>query len=188
MDNISHYDYSVFDDQIFFRPYNGKVLRSVDYELSRGCAYACSYCVETTIQRYYGFTEITNLGTLKNASAYLRNKSAKRVFDEIKLLNEKFNIQFFRCQDTNFLTINNAMLKELSELIDESGLDIMLYIETRPEGINKSSIELLKKLKVDGVGMGIEVSSETFRKDNLNRFPAQEKIIEAFSLLRSAGI
>ena len=34
MDNISHYDYSVFDDQIFFRPYNGKVLRSVDYELS----------------------------------------------------------------------------------------------------------------------------------------------------------
>jgi len=188
MDNISHYDYSVFDDQIFFRPYNGKVLRSVDYELSRGCAYACSYCVETTIQRYYGFTEITNLGTLKNASAYLRNKSAKRVFDEIKLLNEKFNIQFFRCQDTNFLTINHAMLKELSELIDESGLDIMLYIETRPEGINKSSIELLKKLKVDGVGMGIEVSSETFRKDNLNRFPAQEKIIEAFSLLRSAGI
>ena len=188
MDEISLYDYSVFDDQVFYRPYNGKVLRAVDYELSRGCVYTCSYCVETTIQRYYGFTEKTNLGTLKNASAYLRNKSAERVFNEIKTLNENSNIEFFRCQDTNFLTIDHNMLERLSELIEKSGLSISLYIETRPEGINKSSVELLKKLKVDGVGMGIEVSSESFRKDHLNRFPAQEKIIEAFSLLKNAGI
>ena len=188
MDEISPYDYSVFEDQIFFRPYNGKVLRAVDYELSRGCVYACSYCVETTIQRYYGFTDITDSGTLKNASTYLRNKSAKRIFDEIKMLNQKFNIQFFRCQDTNFLTIYHSMLEELSELIDNSDLKIFLYIETRPEGINKSNLELLKKLKVDGVGMGIEVSSESFRKYHLNRFPAQKKIIDAFSLLKNAGI
>ena len=36
--------------------------------------------------------------------------------------------------------------------------------------------------------MGVEVSSENFRKNNLNRFPAQEKIVEAFSLLRNVGI
>ena len=68
MDKISTYDYSMFDDQVFLRPYNGRVVKGVDYELSRGCVYACSYCVETTIQRYYGFTEITNQGTIKNAS------------------------------------------------------------------------------------------------------------------------
>ena len=56
MDVISIYDYSVFDDQMFLRPYNGRVVKGVDYELSRGCVYACSYCVETTIQRYYGFS------------------------------------------------------------------------------------------------------------------------------------
>jgi len=188
MDIISTYDYSVFDDQIFLRPYNGKVVKGVDYELSRGCVYACSYCVETTIQQYYGFTEITNQGTIKNASAYLRSKSAKRVFQEMKMLNQKFGIEFFRCQDTNFLTIDHNVLDELGELINNSELPIYLYIETRPEGINKSSVELLKKLKVDGVGMGIEVSSEAFRKNNLNRFPAQDKIIEAFSLLKNAGI
>tara|TARA_Y100000310_G_scaffold165155_1_gene164912 strand:+ start:8439 stop:9923 length:1485 start_codon:yes stop_codon:yes gene_type:complete len=188
MDTISVYDYSVFDDQIFLRPYNGRVVKGVDYELARGCVYACSYCVETTIQQYYGFTEITDQGTIKNASAYLRSKSAKRVFQEIKMLNQKFGIEFFRCQDTNFLTIDHKMLNELAELINNSELPIYLYVETRPEGINKSSIELLKKLKVDGVGMGIEVSSEAFRKNHLNRFPAQDKIIEAFSLLKDAGI
>ena len=188
MDVISSYDYSLFDDQVFYRAYNGKVIRAVDYELSRGCVYACSYCVETTIQQYYGFTDITKQGTLKNAISYLRNKSSKRIFDEMKFLNEKFGIELIRCQDTNFLTINKKILEELAELIDKSDLPVYLYIETRPEGITKSSIDLLKKLHVDGVGMGVEVSSETFRKNILNRFPAQDKIIEAFELLKNASI
>ena len=188
MDEISEYDYSLFDDQIFLRPYNGKVIKSVDYELSRGCVYACSYCVETTIQQYYGFNETTSQGTIKNADNYLRNKSAHRIFTEFKNLHEKFGIELIRCQDTNFLTIDRNVLDELSKLMNEAKLPIYLYIETRPEGINPLSIELLKKLQVDGVGMGVEVSSENFRKYNLNRFPAQKKIINAFSLLKDANI
>jgi len=188
MDVIPPYDYSVFDDQVFYRSYNGKVLRGIDYELSRGCVYACSYCVETTIQRYYGFTDVTNTGVLKNAASYLRNKSANRVFEEIKNMHKQFGITLIRCQDTNFLTIDNSMLNQLASLLEQSDIPVMLYVETRPEGINESSIKLLKKLKVDGVGMGVEISSEEFRKTDLNRYPAQEKIVEAFRLLRKAGI
>ena len=33
MDQIGSYDYSVFEDKVFFRPYNGKVLRAVDLSL-----------------------------------------------------------------------------------------------------------------------------------------------------------
>lgn len=187
MDNIPPYDYSVFEDQIFFRPYNGKVERAVDYELSRGCIYACSYCVETIIQKYYDFTEV-NRGTIKNAKGYLRHKSADRVYAELKTLHEEIGITLIRCQDTNFLTINRTMLKDLAILMENSDLDVKLYIETRPEGINESSLELLRKLKVDGIGMGIEVSDEDFRKGSLNRFASQEKIINAFKGLREYGI
>ena len=35
LDKISPYDYSIFDKQVFLRPYNGKVLKAIDYELSR---------------------------------------------------------------------------------------------------------------------------------------------------------
>ena len=188
MDLIAPYDYSLFDDQTFFRPYNGTVVRAVDYELSRGCIYACEYCVETVIQRYYGFDEVSKKGSILKANDYLRNKSAKTIFNEIKLLNHDKGIKLFRCQDTNFLTIKREILTELSELIDKSDLDIMLYIETRPEGINPKSIELLKKLKVDGVGMGIELAGDDFREDKLGRFASTEKIINAFKLLREAGI
>jgi len=187
LNEIPSYDYSLFDDQVFFRPYNGNVERAVDYELSRGCIYACSYCVETIIQEYYGFTEI-NRGVLKNVKGYLRNKSATRVFNELKELSEKYGISLIRCQDTNFLTIDKKMLAELAILIDNSDLRIKLYIETRPEGINSLNLKQLKKLKVDGVGMGIEVSDEDFRMGSLNRFASQIKIINAFKSLREEGI
>lgn len=188
LDDIPPYDYSVFDKAVFFRAYNGQVLKAVDYELSRGCVYACSYCVETTIQNYYGFSETTKSGVLKNANQYLRHKSARRIFNEIKNIHEKFAIELFRCQDTNFLTIDQKTLLDLSDLIDEAELPIKLYIETRPEGVNDNSVKLLKKLRVDGVGMGIEVSSEVFRKDTLNRHPTQEKIVDAFRILKENNI
>ena len=91
-------------------------------------------------------------------------------------------------QDTNFLTIDRRVLEELSELICECNLKIKLYIETRAEGINEKSVSLLKKLKVDGVGMGLELADEKYRNDYLNRFVDQSKIINAFKMLKEAGI
>ena len=187
MDSISPYDYSLFENEVFFRPYNGRVVRAVDYELSRGCIYSCNYCVESIIQRYYGFTA-SKYGMLCNASKYIRNKSAKVIFKELGIFNKEYRIDLIRCQDSNFLTIRRDVLEELADLMSNSDLSLMLYIETRSEGINSSSIKLLKKLKVDGVGIGVEISAESFRKNNLNRFTVQEKIVNVFKLLKKAGI
>ena len=188
LDEIPFYDYNIFEDQTFFRPYNGKVIRAVDYEMSRGCIYTCSYCVETVIQKHYGFIEKTPRGALKEAKKYLRNKSAERVYSELKFLRNNLNIDLVRCQDTNFLTINNKMLSNLRNLLLKSPLDIKLYVETRPEGINQKTVQLLKDLNVDGVGMGIELAGEEFREEKLNRFANQDKIINAFKLLKTFGI
>ncbi len=188
LDTIGPYDYSLFDDQIFLRPYCGEVTRAVDYELSRGCPFTCSYCVETVIQRYYGFEEKTPRGALRELNRYLRHKSAKRAFQEIADLHNGYGITLFRCQDTNFLTIERSTLLELADLFDANEMPIRLYIETRPEGINPSTIPLLKRLRVDGVGMGIELATQGFREDVLNRFSDQGAIVRAFALLREAGI
>jgi radical SAM superfamily enzyme YgiQ (UPF0313 family) len=86
------------------------------------------------------------------------------------------------------LTNDSLILNELAEKISKSNLNFKIYIETRPEGINEKSILLLKKLKVDGVGMGIELAAENFREGSLNRFASQSKTIEAFRLLRKHNI
>ena len=189
LDILTPYDYSIFEDQVFFRGYNGEVVRAVDFEFSRGCIYSCAYCVETIIQNYYGFNESSKkTGAINNFKSYLRHKSAKNIFKEIKDLNNKKKINLIRCQDTNFLTNDKKVLTELSELMESSNLKIRLYIETRPEGINDKSVALLKKLKVDGVGMGIELSAEDFRETELNRFASQSKTIQAFDLLKKNHI
>ena len=188
LDKIPNYDYSLFDDQIFLRPYNGQVVKAIDYELSRGCIYTCSYCVETVVQNYYGFNEKTNRGVLINAKKYIRSKSAKRIYDELSFYQKQYKINFVRCQDTNFLTINKKVLKELEEIILKDPLNVKLYIETRPEGINDNTAQLLKNLNVDGVGMGIELAGEDFREDELNRFSSQKAIFEAFRILKKYNI
>jgi radical SAM superfamily enzyme YgiQ (UPF0313 family) len=80
------------------------------------------------------------------------------------------------------------VLLALAEMFDKADLPIRIYIETRPEGINPSSVQLLKRLKVDGVGMGIELSTQQFRESKLNRFSDQGAIERAFALLRENGI
>ena len=189
LDKLSPYNYDIFDNEVFNRPYNGKVVRGIDYEMSRGCIYSCNYCVETIIQKYYDFDQMSpTTGAIKNFKEYLRHKSAQVIFDELNYLNKKKKIELIRCQDTNFLTNDRNVLLELSELIDNSDLNIKIYIETRPEGINDKSIELLKKLKVDGVGMGVELADSGFRESELNRFANQEKTIDAFNLLKKNKI
>ncbi len=101
---------------------------------------------------------------------------------------KKKKINFIRCQDTNFLTNDRKILTELANKIKKSNLDFKMYIETRPEGINDLSVEILKDLKVDGVGMGIELAAEDFREESLNRFASQEKTILAFEILKKNEI
>ena len=189
LDLLCPYDYEIFSEQIFYKPYNGEVLKGIDYEMSRGCIYSCSYCVETIIQKYYGFDEKSSTsGAIKNFKSYLRHKSPENIYSELKYLNKKLSVKLIRCQDTNFLTINRDVLIKLSKLIIENPLDIKLYIETRPEGINEKSVELLKNLKVDGVAMGVETADEGFREDQLEIFADQEKTIKAFKLLKENNI
>jgi len=185
LNNTGLYDYSVFEDQVFYRPYQGEVVRAIDYEMSRGCIYNCSYCVETITQRYYGFNRAKN-GVLLNARKYFRHKTAENIARELEYISNTFNIKMIRCQDANFLSIPLHVLKKVSELIKD--LDIFMYIETRAEGINKITAEILKELKVDGVGMGVEIAEESFRKGSLNRFVSQKQLIDAFNILKKAGI
>jgi len=188
MDAFGFYDYSVFDDQVFWRPYNGEVVRAADYELSRGCIYTCTYCVETVIQNYYGFTEKNERGSLVDAKKFLRHKSADLIIQEWEWLYRERGVTLIRCQDTNFLTIDRSTLTRLAELLEEKNIPVKLYIETRPEGVNENTVKLLRRLQVDGVGMGLELATQSFRENSLRRFSDQEKIIQAFKLLRDNGI
>ena len=57
--------------------------------------------------------------TQKQVNLVFESDSPK-ISDTVEQLNKKYKIELFRCQDTNFLSINRKMLLELSDLISES--------------------------------------------------------------------
>ena len=187
LSEIPVYDYNIFEKQVFYRPYNGNVVKAADYEFSRGCIFSCSYCVETVIQSYLGYTDTTKTGVLKDFKKYISVKSIDNAKKEFKNFDD-LGVEMLRCQDTNFLTIPRPFLDEFANFISSSSISIGLYIETRPETISPNTIQLLKKLNVIGVGMGVETAAEDYRQGDLNRFSSYKLIVRAFKLLKEAGI
>lgn len=186
--SLPPYDYSLFEDMVYLRPYNGRTVRAADFEFSRGCPYTCTYCVETVIQGYYGFTENVGKGVLRGAKEYLRPKNPGNIIAELAWLHEQRGVTLFRCQDTNFLSIDRSVLVAVADEMEKRNWDIRLYIETRPDGVNATTAALLKRLRVDGVGMGLELAAEGFRESHLNRFSPMDRVVNAFRVLREAGI
>ena len=65
------YDYSIFPSQSLIRPYHGNIVKAVDYEVSRGCPFSCSYCVETIIQKHYDSTETNSRNIFERSGTLL---------------------------------------------------------------------------------------------------------------------
>jgi radical SAM superfamily enzyme YgiQ (UPF0313 family) len=58
----------------------------------------------------------------------------------------------------------------------------------RVEHITPEIARILKETGCQYVGMGIECGDKKFRREHLNRFMSNRKIMEAFQLLKAAGI
>ncbi|MBT6052565.1 MAG: B12-binding domain-containing radical SAM protein [Candidatus Scalindua sp.] len=185
LDDFPFMDLSIFNDKNFYRPYKGNVYRMIDAELSRGCIYRCDYCVETIMQNLYGFGKAGATNVL--TKEYHREKSVDRILEEFSFLKEKFNLQFIRFQDSNFLSMREHKLSELSERFPVD-VGLPFYIETRPEGLTEKRVSLLKKMGCVGVGMGLEIGSQLHRKEVLNRNCKDDTIIQACDNLRKNGM
>lgn len=186
LDQLPFMDLSIFNDKNFYRPFKGNVYRTIDAELSRGCMFSCDYCVETVMQKLYGFRS-NNSNSVIQGKGYHREKSVERILNEFKYLKNKFNIEFIRFQDSNFMGLKHDKLKELAERFPEE-VGLPFYIEARPEGITKQNVKILKKMGCVGVGMGLEVGDMDFRKNVLNRTGKDDLIINACNYLCEEGL
>ena len=43
-------DWSIYGETAFYKPFNGVVYKYDDFEMSRGCPYKCSYCINVQLQ------------------------------------------------------------------------------------------------------------------------------------------
>lgn len=174
LDNLPYLDWDVFDQRLFFKPYEGKVYRSGDHMISWGCPNDCSYCLNNYYHEMYnGFK--------------LQRYSPRRIIDELKYLTEKHHIEFYKFHDEDFLLKPASYLEELAELYaKEVGIPFTCMANSKL--VTEKGAQLLKKMNCASVSLGIETGDLQLRKDILKRKDTEEEIIKAFAVLKAAGI
>ena len=109
---------------------------------SRGCPNHCSFCAASTI-----------------SGKKYRFHSAKRVYEEMALMNDKYSCDYIIFTD-NTLTANKPRLQELCEFIIKEKLEIPWQCESRADTIDKEVLELMSKAGCKKIQFGLESGSE----------------------------
>jgi len=177
LDKFPHPDWSIYPETAFYKPFRGHVYKFGDFEMSRGCPYKCSYCINVQLQAIYKQT----------GENFHREKSIKRVIEEIKSAREKYDIEFLKFWDETFLLMSNKRLEEFVDLYSEQ-INIPYTIETTSQSITSFTAKMLKKTNCKSVSLGLETGSHDVRNGELHKPTENEVYLKAFKLLEENDI
>ena len=169
-------DFSLFDDDIFYRPMQGKIWRMIPVTTIRGCPYTCAYCnAPSQIELHKGA-----------GYKYFRKQRIDLVRSEIKHFIETYKADSIYFWAETFLAWNNDEFDEFCEMYSEFKLPF--WIQTRTETVTRSRFEKLKELGCLRIGFGIEHGNETFREKMLHRRVKNSLIVERLNIVSDLKI
>ncbi len=157
LDKFVGYNWEIVDQ--FVQAHFPDGFRNVFMYVSRGCPFACSFCMEH----------------LKNRS--WRAFSPAQSVHEVTTAVRRFNAKAVAISDACF-GMRPAWRKEFLRRLIDQDTDFWIVVETRPEYLDEVDIKLLSKLKTE-IQLGIEsCSPEMLRIMRKTRVP--EKFLAKF--------
>ncbi len=127
---------------------------------SRGCPYACTYCINDTIRRMYG------------GKGKLRWRSVAHIMDElVRVRQDMPYVDYIWISDDEFMARKESELEEFCRLYREKiGLPFSCLVS--PLSVTEEKMRLLVDSGLIYVQMGVESGSarmqELFRRKNMN--------------------
>ena len=139
-------------------------------ETSRGCPYACDFCVAPIHQGHK-----------------FRERSAKAIVDEIERGYREFGIDFFYLWGDT-VTLNVKSFTAFCDELIARNLPVQWLSNARADNLTDPAfVHRLRKAGCWMLAMGIETESEDIRKDMVKRLE-RKKIQQAIKNMRDAGI
>lgn len=177
LDSFPYPDWTIYPEIAFYKPFLGYVHKYGDFEMSRGCPYKCSYCINVQLQEIYKQAGPQN---------YHREKSITRVINEINWAVENYQIEFLKFWDETFLLMSKERMEEFRDLY--SGLRIPYVIETTGQSITPFSAKILHDTNCKSVSIGMETGNPDIRKGMLSKPVNNDIYVVAYDLLKEHGI
>lgn len=142
----------------------------------RGCPYKCSYCFN------HAYNQMTT-----GKGKLFRCRSVDKVIEEVLQIKEKYPLDLVFIDDDTFLAKPSIWLEEFADKFhDAVGLRVGCNI--RGELTTDKNAQLLKKIGVSLVFMGVECGDEELAKNLLKRNLTNEKLIAAADRLNQYKI
>jgi anaerobic magnesium-protoporphyrin IX monomethyl ester cyclase len=171
-------DFTIFEDWRFYRPFRGKVIRSISIDTDRGCPYVCTYCAAPILRGLY---------KKEGHQKYFRLKNIDKIFEEAKILIKKHNINFIAFQSESFLGYPlNEFRKFAERYIAE--INLPFTCQSRLDSFTEEKTKLLAEMGCKNVSVGLEHGSEEIRQNILNKKLTNKTIIDAIKRLDRYGI
>ncbi len=166
-------DFSIFEDDRFYRPMRGKVYRMLPVETHRGCPYTCTFCNSPAQNELYE--------TLTQ-SDFFRKKSVEKIREELINFRDSWNGNYVFFWADTFLAWSNKELAEFCEMYSE--FRIPFWCQSRPETINDSvggykKLKMLRDVGLHHMSFGMEHGNERFRSQVISRNYSNADAIQA---------
>lgn len=171
--------WKIFDDCHYYDSYvkrhfdGAKVVGT--FEASRGCPYACTYCMNDYVRTLY-----------RGKGKWRREKSPERIVQEAQLFREEYGLDCIYWIDEVVLT-NIDRLERFRDLY-ASAIGVPFVFMERPENMIDEKVRIIKQAEAQMVSIGIESGDHNIRNKLLNRHHSQETIISAFQIAKKYGL
>ena len=144
-----------------------KNLPAVSMVTSRGCPGKCTFCYQP-------------FGSL------IRQRSPKKIFEEMKHLSEKYGIKEVCFYDDNFTTLK-PRIRELCKMMMDSKLNLTWSCFSRVDWADAGLLKTMREAGCRQVMYGIESGDQAIL-DTIRKQTTLEKIRTAISWTKDAGI
>lgn len=175
LDELPYIDNSIYDDRQLYRAFYGRLWRSLDFNLMRGCNEHCSYCQMHRVYELHG------------GDTTIRRYSVERAVDEFAWQKQRHNLEFIRFHDESFLIISAQYLAELSKAYTER-VGLPFCVDASPLTVSEERARLLAEMGCKSISLGFESGNEDFRMNNLNKRVTSQRALKSFQLLADVGL
>ncbi len=147
-------------------------IRGMSTIVSRGCPFRCTYC-QPTLEKVFG--------------KKFRIRSPQSVFEELKLLKAKYNVEAVYFQDDT-LTVSKKWIAEFCNIMVESDLNLVWACNTRADIIDEQMLRQMKEAGLVKIKVGIESMCDRIRNDVYRKNVSSEQIRNVIDAATGMGI
>jgi hypothetical protein len=177
VDKLPTLDIEIFEEGRYYSPMYGKLYRMLPVETHRGCPYTCSYCNSPSQDAFY---------KEQTGSKYFRKRSMEKVRKDILYFRDVLKMNYVNFWADTFFAYSSREFDAFCEMYSEFRLPF--WCCTRPETITPERIKKLQDVGLHMISFGLEHGNEQFRRDVVKRPYPNSMAIEAFKVVKKAGV